>query len=320
MITIHHNFDETKFMWLWAKYVKAGNIEKHCTACMIGPYSKKFSGASNHNLLEQPTMVMDEVPEGQYEAIYFCGVLKKGYLNKNPLKNNYPHNVHFAIRPADGEHDVWDFENWHVEIENGKLERIPATYELGPRFFKEPYTPHFYTCRIFRWMIGHFYPQELRDLKFGLPDTITIDEFYAGKTMVLPTESLVKAFIKHGFECAMNYFEDDFDNIGVWEEMSDEANDVSIKIRRNNVLAKGKFNRKLFFERCQPYDWMIFDEDVIIVDAYGTEQDVNLSVTYEDKQFNCIVANDLYNIGMNEFLDMVAPYQERDIVPLFMKD
>ena len=29
MITIHHNFDEKKFKWLWAKYVKAGNIVKY---------------------------------------------------------------------------------------------------------------------------------------------------------------------------------------------------------------------------------------------------------------------------------------------------
>lgn len=43
MITIKHNFDESKFMWLWAKYVKAGNIEKHCTACLKGPYSAKFN-------------------------------------------------------------------------------------------------------------------------------------------------------------------------------------------------------------------------------------------------------------------------------------
>lgn len=163
MITIHHNFDEKKFKWLWAKYVKAGNIEKHCTACLIGPYSKKFSGTSNHDLLEKPSLDMDEVPEGQYEAIYFCGVIKKGYLNKNPLKNNYPHNVHFAVRPLDGAHDVWEFENWHVEIDGGVLEPIPTESQLNNRFFQTPYDAHYYTCRIFRWMVGHFYQDKLRD-------------------------------------------------------------------------------------------------------------------------------------------------------------
>ena len=34
----------------------------------------------------QTTIVMDDVAEGQYETIYFCGVLKAGYLHKNPFQ------------------------------------------------------------------------------------------------------------------------------------------------------------------------------------------------------------------------------------------
>lgn len=71
MIVIKHNFDETKFKRLWAKYVKSGNLEKHCTASLKGPYSKKFSGASNKDLLLQPVLTMDEVPSDDYKAIYF---------------------------------------------------------------------------------------------------------------------------------------------------------------------------------------------------------------------------------------------------------
>lgn len=153
MIKIRHNFDETKFKWLWAKYVKEGNVEKHCTACLKGPYSKKFSGASNKNLLSQPELIMDEVPEDDFKAIYFCGVIKKGYP-----QNNYPHNVHFAIIPEKGTKDIWDFENWHVEIEGGRLSPIPGEKELDQRFFNEPYDAHYYTCRIFRWMVSFFYP------------------------------------------------------------------------------------------------------------------------------------------------------------------
>ena len=77
---------------VWAKYVTAANIEKHCTACLKGPYSKNFSGTSNKDLLSQPELAMDEVEQSCFDAIYFCGVLKYGYL-----KTNYPHNVHFAI-------------------------------------------------------------------------------------------------------------------------------------------------------------------------------------------------------------------------------
>lgn len=156
MVIIKHNFDETKFKWLWAKYVKAGNLQKHCTACLKGPYSKKFSGTSNSDLLSQTTLLMDEVPESEYKAIYFCGVLKKGYP-----KSNYPHNVHFAIIPQKGAQDSWQYENWRVEIENGVLSPIPAEDKLDSIFFSHPYDEHYYTCRIFRWMVGFFYPQYL---------------------------------------------------------------------------------------------------------------------------------------------------------------
>ena len=157
MIKIKHNFDERKFKWLWAKYVKDGNVEKHCQACLRGPYSKKFSGTSNKDLLSQPELVMDEVPDGDYKAIYFCGVIKRGYP-----RTNYPHNVHFAVIPAEGEHDAWDFEDWHVEVENGILSTIPSEEQMDERFFHEPYTDQYYTCRIFRWMVGFFYPQLIR--------------------------------------------------------------------------------------------------------------------------------------------------------------
>ncbi|MBR6105392.1 MAG: hypothetical protein IKP81_10105 [Paludibacteraceae bacterium] len=170
MITITHNFDGSKFMWLWAQYVKAGRIEKHCIGSIPGKLSKKFSGTSNKDFANQPCLVMDEVADGEYEAIYFCGVVKKGYLNPNPLKNNYRHNVHFAVVPVDGARDVWDFENWHVEIEGGRIERIPATYELKPKFFNPPYDSHYYTCRIFRWMVGHFYQNELLHADFNVSE------------------------------------------------------------------------------------------------------------------------------------------------------
>lgn len=53
-------------------------------------------------MVDETTIIMDEVTEDKYDAVYFCGVVKKGYSNKNPLKNNYPHNVHFAVIPCEG--------------------------------------------------------------------------------------------------------------------------------------------------------------------------------------------------------------------------
>lgn len=62
MIRIKHNIDESKFKFLWAKYVEYGKIDKHCAQCLKGHWSKKFSGAWNSNLVSQPILDMDEFP------------------------------------------------------------------------------------------------------------------------------------------------------------------------------------------------------------------------------------------------------------------
>ena len=157
MIKITHNFDEKKLKWLWAKYVTKGNNEKHCQACLHGPYSKKFSGTSNKDLLSQPVLVMDEKEPGTYKAIYFCGVVKKGYP-----KSNYPHNVHFAVLPKDGASDNCSFEDWTVHVDDGIFMRIPSESEIARKYFSIPYDDHYFTCRIFRWMLSVFYPQDVQ--------------------------------------------------------------------------------------------------------------------------------------------------------------
>lgn len=151
MITIHHNFDPEQFEWLWAKYVNGGNISQHCFICLKGTQSKKFSKAYNPDLVNQPTIVMDEKPDGDYDAIYFCGVSKRGYI----------HNVHLVVRPETGTTTKWKFGSWEVEIENGAIEMIPCAGELKPEFFNPPYDEHYYTCRNFLWMVGRYYTDAL---------------------------------------------------------------------------------------------------------------------------------------------------------------
>ena len=150
MIKVKHNFDSSKFKWLWSKYVSGGNDQKHCTNCLKGKYSKKFS-KHNENFNQETTMVFDEVEEESYKAIYICGVINKGYYKKA----NYPHNVHLAIIPREGCNDVYEFEGWKVEIENGFVDRIIDIEEL-PSEYKD-LGDEYITCRIFRWMIGYFY-------------------------------------------------------------------------------------------------------------------------------------------------------------------
>ncbi|SCN25612.1 hypothetical protein N3C_2396 [Clostridium sp. N3C] len=148
MIKIIHNIDSSKFKWLWAKYVVSGDDSKHCTNCIKGKYSKKFS-KHNENFNYETEILFDEQQE--FKAIYICGVISKGYSQKK----NYPHNLHLAIEPKEGTKDVFEFENWKIEIENGVVLKIPNIEELPEKYLGLP--DEFVTCRIFRWSVGYFF-------------------------------------------------------------------------------------------------------------------------------------------------------------------
>ena len=164
MVTIRHNIDPDKFKFFWTKYVREGDLNHHCAACVKGFWSKKFCAAWNKDestgqqLPFQSEITFDEKPEETYSAIYVCGVFKE----ESSSKKNYPHNVHLPIIPKEGATDTFDFDGWHIEIDGGYVDRIPAEEELPRRFFDKPYNDHYYTCRIFRWMLGHFYPELLK--------------------------------------------------------------------------------------------------------------------------------------------------------------
>lgn len=142
-VIIRHNFVPKDFMWLWAKYVCGFNERYHCTNCLRGPYSARFSKAKNPRLAEERTIVFDEHVD--HSAIYICGVAREGYS----VKTNYAHNVHLAIRLSPGSSARFVFEKWVVEVEDGELLTIPSAAALPPRFSSLP--ERFTTCRIFRW-------------------------------------------------------------------------------------------------------------------------------------------------------------------------
>lgn len=153
-IVLEHNLEPEAFKWLWAKYVLAPNLEKHCTASLKAApvrradgrrsvYSQRFSGASNPEMKATPRLVMDEAES--FWGIYLCGVAAAGYSQQR----NYPHNLHAAILPAPGQSDTFEFERWQLRVENGLFTRIPGEEELSPDLRKLP--PAFVTCRIFRW-------------------------------------------------------------------------------------------------------------------------------------------------------------------------
>lgn len=142
-IAIRHNFTPDAFMWLWAKYVIGFNDRYHCTNCLRGRYSHRFSKAKNPHLATQQELTFDE--HSGHRAIYICGVARKGYS----LKKNYRHNVHLAIIPELGASSRFRFGQWRVEVECGKVIPIPGVEDLAPELLRlpAPYT----SCRIFRW-------------------------------------------------------------------------------------------------------------------------------------------------------------------------
>jgi hypothetical protein len=142
-IVIRHNFTPDDFMWLWAKYVVGFNEQQHCTNCLRGRYSRRFSKARNPLLAQEHEIAFDE--HDGHRAIYLCGVARKGYSTKK----NYPHNVHIAIAPMDDRRDTFQFDKWVVQIENGTLLPIPSQVDLPPHLLQLP--KPFTTCRIFRW-------------------------------------------------------------------------------------------------------------------------------------------------------------------------
>ena len=142
-VIIRHNFEPDDFMWLWAKYVGGFNERYHCTNCLRGPYSSRFSKARNPTLAEDRTIAFDE--HAKHQAIYICGVARKGYSSKK----NYEHNVHLAIRPSAGISSSFAFERWRVDIEGGEALKIPGIGELEHGF--QRLSLAYKTCRIFRW-------------------------------------------------------------------------------------------------------------------------------------------------------------------------
>ena len=144
MIVIRHNFQPQRFHWLWAKYVTGINDSCHCTNCLRGAYSKRFS-AHNPQMRDQ-VLVMDEPQRRPWSAIYLCGVAKRGYPH-----SNYPHNCHAALVPAAGTTDRWAFDDWWMEIEDARFIPIPAESALPVAY--RSFEPRFTTCRIFRWAV-----------------------------------------------------------------------------------------------------------------------------------------------------------------------
>lgn len=148
-VILKHNLNPKKFKWLWMKYVRGANDKYHCTNSIRGFYGKKLNKA-NKELASTPKLILDEQPINSFSAIYICGVASKGYQKKE----NYPHNLHTVISPEPGKVDVFDFEDWHLEVENGRFIAIPEETDLPEKY--KTLSDKYVTCRIFRWAVVTF--------------------------------------------------------------------------------------------------------------------------------------------------------------------
>lgn len=163
-VVVKHNFDKNQFKWLFSKYACGANPHYHCTNAIKGKYSKIFN-RKNPDFDSSSTVIFNEYPQSEWDAIYICGVSKKGYS----MRENYSHNVHAVIIPKPGATDKWTFENWEMTVENGIFERIISEDELEEKYKNLP--KEYTICRMFRWAVSHYGKQIEADKKKLSPDT-----------------------------------------------------------------------------------------------------------------------------------------------------
>lgn len=163
-VVVKHNFDKNQFKWLFSKYACGANPHYHCTNAIKGKYSKIFN-RKNPDFDSSSTVIFNEYPQSEWDAIYICGVSKKGYS----MRENYSHNVHAVIIPKPGATDKWTFENWEMTVENGIFERIISEDELEEKYKNLP--KEYTICRMFRWAVSHYGKQIEADEKKLSPDT-----------------------------------------------------------------------------------------------------------------------------------------------------
>lgn len=153
-IIMTHNFEKKKFAKLFGMYTWGTNPYDHCNRSLKKCFSKNFN-INNPDFENNHTVILDEYPDRQWDAIYICGV-RKGYWSKKQ-DEVYPHNVHFAIIPAPGKNDSWSFDGWIVNVDNAVIETVISEEDLDKHFLAFP--KECTTCRIYRWSVTHYKDQ-----------------------------------------------------------------------------------------------------------------------------------------------------------------
>lgn len=136
MVIINRMKVESKFMYLWLKYVNGVDLKVHCAKSLLGEYSKKISTSTKE--IDEPI----ELNEAECKAYYLCGVSKP---------YNWSKNFHLAFKEKDGARISIERNGILIEIENAEEIPISAEYinPLDPNANKKAY----YTCR--NWQFAY---------------------------------------------------------------------------------------------------------------------------------------------------------------------
>lgn len=159
-------------------------------------------------------------------------------------------------------------------------------------------------------MVGHFYPEELIDTTYGYPEII----YETGTERAINLYELFSTIRENGFNYAKLYFEEDnetyFDYI-VNEYR--EKNGIKKSIRDNRLFSfKNKlFIRSDFSDAMSEWastggaDWMEYEHN-----TYFIYDGIELHLS------EVLLLWPLFEIGIEDYLDMKIQDQERKFIPV----
>lgn len=126
----------SKFKYLWLKYIYGVNLNLHCARCLLGAYCKDI----NIETESISNIKLDEYPA---KAYYLCGVAKP---------TRWENNFHLAFIYKKGSTIEIDEHGIYVKIKDAKrIDIAQVDIEKSPNPHK--YDKKYNTCR--NWWFAH---------------------------------------------------------------------------------------------------------------------------------------------------------------------
>lgn len=132
------------YKYLWLKYVRGFDPQRHCAYCLIGDFSQKI----NPKMPVNQFIMLNET--SNYDCLYLCGVI--GYVN----------NLHIAFVPTNNPDDIIvqkTYRGDEVIISGAKrlsIPPLPLNYNGLSRAFT--------TCRNYQFGVNFYINQKIEPL------------------------------------------------------------------------------------------------------------------------------------------------------------